>query len=83
MLLSEVEIRLAEGFSLQPGIHVALKCQNGLARIVRREVRLPVMETRGIQIRQFVANSHQLANLRRRELARHMDKLLRVIQQFG
>jgi hypothetical protein len=41
------------------------------------------METRGIQIRQFVANSHQLANLRRRELARHMDKLLRVIQQFG
>ena len=53
MLLSEVEIRLAEGFSLQPCIDVAFKRQNGLTCIVRCEVRLPVMETGGVQIRQL------------------------------
>ncbi len=38
------------------------------------------MKTRGVEIRQFVANSHQPGNLRRRKLAGLLNKLLAVIQ---
>lgn len=40
------------------------------------------MKTRGVEIRQFVANSHQHGNLRRRKLAGLLNKLLAVIQQL-
>ncbi|CNU68358.1 Uncharacterised protein [Salmonella enterica subsp. enterica serovar Typhimurium str. DT104] len=40
------------------------------------------MKTRGVEIRQFVANSHQPGNLRRRKLAGLLNKLLAVIQQL-
>lgn len=41
------------------------------------------MKTRGVEIRQFVANSHQHGNLRRRKLAGLLNKLLAVINSSG
>ncbi|MOA57634.1 hypothetical protein D3C78_1818480 [compost metagenome] len=40
------------------------------------------MEAGGIQIRQFVADAHQLGNLRGRQLTRLTDQVLGMIQQF-
>ena len=53
MSLGKIEIVFAEGFCLQSGINVAFKAKNGLARVLRREVRLPVMKAGRIQIRQL------------------------------
>ena len=82
MSLGKIEIVFAEGFCLQSGINVAFKSQNGLARVLRREVRLPVMKAGRIQIRQLIADAHQFADLWRREPARDADQLLGILQKF-
>ena len=79
MLLGKIEIVFAEGFGLQAGVDITFKCQNRLAGILRREIWLPVMKASGVDTRQFVADAHQRANLRRRQFPRFMDQLLGVV----
>ena len=69
MLLGEIKIGFTEGFRLHPGIHIPFKCQNSLTGIVRREIRLPLPETGGIQTRQFITDMHQRADIRRSQFA--------------
>ncbi len=82
MLLGKIKVVFAKGFCLQAGIDVTFEGQNCLAGVGRGEVRVPVVETSGIKIRQLIADPHQAGNLRCRKLACLADQLLRVIQQF-
>ena len=56
--LGEVKVVLGERLCLQAGVDIALKGKDRLAGILRRKVRMPVVETGGVQIRQLVANAH-------------------------
>ena len=51
MLLGEVKVVLGERLCLQAGVDIALKGKDRLAGILRRKVRMPVVETGGVQIR--------------------------------
>lgn len=83
MSLGEVKVVLSERLCLQAGVDIALKGEDRLAGILRRKVRVPVVETGGVQIRQLVADAHQLADLRRGQLTGDADKLLRILEEFG
>jgi hypothetical protein len=67
-MLGKIEIGFAEGFCLQAGIDIAFKRQNRLAGVFGVKW-VPVVKAGRVQIRQLVADAHQLADLRRRELA--------------
>ena len=69
MLLGKIKIGFTEGLRLHSGIDIPFKCQNGLAGIVRREIRLPFPETGGIQSGQLITDMHQRADIRRGQFA--------------
>ena len=82
MLLGKIKIGFAKIFRLQAGVHIAFKRQNRLASVGRGEIRVPLVKAGRVQIGQLVADAHQRGDLRRRELTRFADQLLRIVQQF-
>ncbi|MNC71284.1 hypothetical protein D3C75_1221860 [compost metagenome] len=74
MRLGKVEIRLAEILHGEAGVDITLEGQQGLAGIVRGEIRLPFGKAGGVESRQFVADLHQAGDLIRGQLPGPMDQ---------
>ncbi|MNF72378.1 hypothetical protein D3C84_543560 [compost metagenome] len=80
VLLGIVEVGFAEGLGIHAGVHVALERQQCLLGVFRGKGRGPAAETGSIEATDLVGNVHQLADVRRCQLAQLLDQFLGVVQ---
>ena len=82
MFLGKTEILITETLGIQTGIDVALERQNGLPGIIRRKRCVPGLEALGVQLPEFVADAHQVADLMRFQLLELVNQFTGIVQEI-
>ncbi|MNT30102.1 hypothetical protein D3C72_1658800 [compost metagenome] len=80
MVLGVAEVVFTEAFGVETRVYVTLEGQQRLLGVIGAEGRGPAAEARGVEAGELVGEVHQLADLRRRQLAQLHDQFLGIIQ---